>query len=81
MNETVSYPTRALTVQLLEWLARQPRAYDEVIDAWKTTCPRLSIWEDACIDGLVDCDPGRSRIVTPSAKGLALLRASARISA
>jgi hypothetical protein len=66
-------PTRALTVQLVEWLVRQPRSYGEVIDAWKTTCPRLSIWEDACIDGLVDCDKGPGRIVTPSADQLALL--------
>jgi hypothetical protein len=71
-------PTRALTIQLLEWLLRQPRTYDEVIDAWRTTCPRLSIWEDACIDGLVDSGQGRDRIVTPSAKGRALLQASER---
>jgi hypothetical protein len=73
MHESTNDPTKALTVQLLEWLSDRPRTYAEVIDAWRTTCPRLSIWEDACIDGLVDCDQSRDRIVSPSAKGRALL--------
>jgi hypothetical protein len=67
-------PTRALTLQLLEWISSQPRTYGEVLEAWRTTCPRLSIWEDACIDGLIDCAPDGSRIVIVSPKGRALLR-------
>ncbi len=67
-------PTRALTLQLLEWIADQPRSYDEALATWRTTCPRLSIWEDACIDGLIDCEPG-SRVVCVSPKGRALLSA------
>lgn len=68
-------PTIALTRQMLEWIASRPRTYAEVLDVWRTSCPRLSIWEDACIDGLVECKPD-SRIVTVSAKGKALLRES-----
>jgi hypothetical protein len=68
-------PTRALTLQLLEWISNQPREYADVLDAWHTTCPRLSVWEDACIDGLIDRAPG-GRIVSVSAKGAALLRQS-----
>jgi hypothetical protein len=68
-------PTDALTLQLLEWISYQPRTYAEVLDAWRTTCPRLSIWEDACIDGLIDYDPYGARIVTVSAKGRAILEA------
>jgi hypothetical protein len=71
----VGDPTIALTRQMLEWIASRPRTYAEVLDAWRTSCPRLSIWEDACIDGLVECEPG-SRVVTVSAKGKALLRES-----
>ena len=66
-------PTNALTLQLLEWISHQPRTYAEVLEAWRTTCPRLSIWEDACIDGLIDYDPKGSRIVSVSPKGRALL--------
>ena len=69
-------PTRALTLQLLQSLAERPRPYAEVLERWRTSCPRLSIWEDACTDGLVDCTPG-SRLVTVSARGRALLAASA----
>lgn len=66
-------PNSALTLQLLEWISSRPRTYAEVLEAWRTTCPRLSIWEDACIDGLIAFDPDGERIVTPSAKGRALL--------
>jgi hypothetical protein len=66
--------TKALTLQLLEWISYQPRTYPEVLDAWRTTCPRLSIWEDACIEGLIEYDPGGDRIVSVSPKGQELLR-------
>jgi len=69
MTET----NRALTLQLLEWISDHPRTYAEVIDAWRTTCPRLSIWEDACIDGLIEFEPG-SHIVSVSPKGELLLQ-------
>jgi hypothetical protein len=48
----------ALTLQLLEWLAARPRTYEEAIDAWRTSCPRLSVWEDAVVAGLVECRAG-----------------------
>jgi hypothetical protein len=70
---TMTEPTRALTLQLLEWIANHPRTYAEVLDAWRTTCPQLSIWEDACIDGLIDCEPS-SHIVSVSPKGKEMLR-------
>ena len=66
-------PARALILQLLEWIDERPHTYAEAIDTWRTSCPRLSIWEDACIEGLIDCDAGREKIVRVSAKGKALL--------
>ncbi len=48
----------ALTLQLLEWVAARPRTYEEAIDAWRTSCPRLSVWEDAVIGGLLECRRG-----------------------
>ncbi len=42
-----------LTIDFLAWLARAPRTYADVMDAWRTSCPRLTIWEDAIDDGLI----------------------------
>jgi len=46
-----------LILDLLEWLAPAPRAYAEVMEAWKTSCPRLTVWEDAVDAGLVARGP------------------------
>jgi hypothetical protein len=43
----------ALIVDLLEWLSTRERSYDEVMDAWRTSCPKLPVWEDANDRGLV----------------------------
>jgi hypothetical protein len=48
----------ALTLQFLAWVADGPRTYGEAMDAWRSTCPRLSIWEDAVRDGLVRLENG-----------------------
>ncbi len=56
MTATASAPTR----ELLAWIAARPRTYAEAIEAWGTHCPRLSVWDDAVIDGLVRID--RSQI-------------------
>ncbi|WP_426440178.1 hypothetical protein [Bradyrhizobium genosp. P] len=45
--------TDALVLDLVEWIARQPRPYAEVIETWRTSCPRLTIWEDAVDRGYV----------------------------
>ena len=44
----------ALIADLVEWVAACPRTYGEVMSAWRTTCPRLTIWEDAVDAGLVE---------------------------
>ena len=43
----------ALLRDMLEWLAKASQPYETVMDAWRTSCPRLSIWEDAVDRGLV----------------------------
>lgn len=48
---------RALTRQLLEWVAAAPRTYAEALACWHSSCPRHTIWEDALAQGLVDA-PG-----------------------
>ncbi len=64
-------------LQLLEWLSERPRTYTEVLEAWSTSCPRLSIWEDACIDGLVDTTAGGG-VVAVSAKGRQWMRTAGK---
>jgi hypothetical protein len=63
-----------LILDLLEWLAGGERTYEEVMEAWRTSCPRLTVWEDANDRGLIATEHvnGR-RLIRPSAAGLALL--------
>lgn len=63
-----------LILDLLEWVANRQRTYDEVMNAWRTSCPRLPVWEDANDRGLITTEyvDGRS-IVRITSSGLALL--------
>ena len=64
----------SLILDLLEWVANGERTYDQVMDAWRTSCPRLTIWEDANERGLVTEEQVNGHLhvrITPS--GLALL--------
>jgi hypothetical protein len=63
-----------LILDLLEWLANRERSYEEVMDAWRTSCPKLPVWEDANDRGLVKQEQvnGR-RVVRISSSGCALL--------
>ena len=47
-------PLDALILDLLESLAAHPRPYSEVIAAWRTSCPRLPVWEEATARGFVE---------------------------
>ena len=42
-----------LLLQFLDYIARSPRTYADVMDAWRSSCPRLSVWEDALAAGAV----------------------------
>jgi len=64
----------ALILDLLDWLAKRDRSYEEVMDAWRTSCPRLPVWEDANDRGLVMSEEVNGRwIVRVTSLGLALL--------
>ena len=64
----------SLILDLLEWVASGERTYEEVMEAWRTSCPKLPVWEDANDRGLVtrELRNGRS-IVRITASGRALL--------
>jgi D-3-phosphoglycerate dehydrogenase len=47
-------PVEALILDLLEWIGPKSRPYSEVIAAWRTSCPRLPVWEEANERGFVD---------------------------
>ena len=71
MGDTV---VEALIIDLLEWLAKRERSYDEVMEAWRTSCPKLPVWEDANDRGLVMREQAGGRCcVRITASGLALL--------
>ena len=53
-------PLSGTTLQFLSWVSARPRTYAEVMDAWRTSCPRLSAWEDAVSDGLVEVEAGNA---------------------
>jgi hypothetical protein len=69
-----------LILDLLEWIAREPRTYADVIDAWRTSCPRLTVWEDAIDRGFAvrDHATGREVMIALTAAGRAFLRAQGR---
>ena len=71
--------TDALVLDLVEWIAREPRPYAEVIDTWRTSCPRLTVWEDAVDHGYVARRPTAEGLhVTVTEDGQAFLRAHGR---
>lgn len=64
-----------LILDLVEWVGRRECTYEETMDAWRTSCPKLPIWEDATERGLLESgfEKGRSMVrVTPA--GLAFLK-------
>ena len=77
MTET----TDPLVLDLVEWIAREPRLYSEVIEAWRTSCPRLTIWEDAVDRGYVTREQvaGAGVRVAITASGEKFLREHGRV--
>ena len=69
----------SLVFDLVEWVAKQPRTYAEMLDAWRTSCPRLTVWEDAIERGLVMRKPvaGQGTIVVVTAAGRRFLDSGA----
>ena len=61
LMRTVTAPT----AQLLAWIAERSPGYTETLEVWRTSCPRLAVWEDALADGLVRVDHG-SVLLTPA---------------
>jgi len=72
MSESVNL----LMLEFLDWISSRRRTYGDVMEAWQTTCPRHTVWEDAMIDGYVQLnrrDTLRDPEVTLTPRGMALL--------
>jgi hypothetical protein len=54
MEVVMADPVEPLVVDLLEWIGPEPRPYSEVIEVWRTSCPRLPVWEEANARGFVE---------------------------
>ena len=69
-----------LVLDFVEWVAREPRPYAEVIATWRTSCPRLTIWEDAAEAGYVarETIAGYGLMVAVTEDGERLLRDNGR---
>jgi hypothetical protein len=64
-----------LILDLLEWVARHEHTYQETFDAWRTSCPRLPVWEDATERGLIASEASGGRtLMRPTVAGLRLLK-------
>ena len=71
-----------LVLDLVAFVANEPRPYEEVIDAWRTSCPRLMVWEDAIDRGLIVRGRAgdRTLLVAATEAGRRFLRDHGRLS-
>jgi hypothetical protein len=74
MEATMPDQPSLIMIQFLTWLADRPRNYAQTMEAWRSSCPRLSVWEDAIIEGLVRIENNANRSVRVTARGSAVLR-------
>jgi hypothetical protein len=72
----MSDPVDALVIDLLEWIGPRARPTAEVLEVWRTSCPRLPVWEEANARGFIEHrhESGRAATVALSAAGRALLQ-------
>jgi hypothetical protein len=75
MEPTMSEPVSLAMRQFLAWVADRPRSYPEAREGWHS-CPHISVWEDAIVDGLIRIENGGGRAVTLTPRGRGLLAKS-----
>jgi hypothetical protein len=69
-------PVSLLMLEFLTWVSTRQRSYPEAMEAWRSSCPRHTVWEDALLSGFIqvesDGTPHHS-VVTLTPQGQALL--------
>lgn len=80
IEATTSSSLDPLILDLVEWCAREPRTQAEVLDTWRTSCPRLTVWEDATERGFLarNAKPGQPPQVQVTEAGHAFLAENGR---
>jgi hypothetical protein len=71
-------PVSLLMLDFLTWIASRRRSYAEAMEAWRSSCPRHTVWEDALVDGLIQMESRGSpqqAEVTLTPRGRAILDA------
>ena len=83
MEMALSKTVDPLILDLIEWVAKAPRPYAEVMEAWRTSCPRLTVWEDAVDQGYLvrERTEGGEVVVRITPLGRKHLRDSGRLPA
>jgi hypothetical protein len=71
MNE----PASLIMQQFLAWVADRPRTREQAVEAWHS-CPHISVWEDAIVNGLVRTENNGKRTITLTSHGARLLEKS-----
>jgi hypothetical protein len=74
----MSEPVSLLMLEFLSWVSARHRTYAEAMDAWRSTCPRHTVWEDALISGFIVVEKEgalKESPVTLSPRGRAILDA------
>jgi hypothetical protein len=76
MQTAASDTVDALILDLIEWIGPEPRPYAEVLEAWRTSCPRLPVWEDATDRGFIarHRPPSQAALVSVTRTGAEYLR-------
>jgi hypothetical protein len=72
-------PVSLLMLDFLTWVASRRRTYADAMEAWRSSCPRHTVWEDALLDGLIRVESGsplHPSEVTLTPRGRALLDGS-----
>jgi hypothetical protein len=72
MEPAMSESPSLIMIQFLAWVADRPRTRDQAIEAWHS-CPHISAWEDAIVDGFVRIENDGGRTVALTARGRAVL--------
>lgn len=78
--EPTDFAVECLLLDLVAWIAERPRPYGEVLEAWRTSCPRLPVWEEAVDRGYVRRVAHRDRgaVIHATPAGLAFLARTGR---
>jgi hypothetical protein len=71
----MSEPASLIMLQFLTWVADRPRTREQAVEAWHS-CPHISVWEDAIVDGLVRTENDGQRTIALTSRGAAALESA-----